>query len=299
MLTVALASQPAERGGRAQCHRYRPGSSRRDDECRTPEQAALVHLGVFEARGRPERVPQAGVLDGPAPPQLSQQVAVEHAALVDVLDEGPETRDRLVDRRTGPQPIRAGQHVVQDPWPRGGRTGRRGVALAGWQLRLGRGACPAAQPAAAAAAVLEIPVEAFERLPGLASAAVRAAEPQRAVVDVAPHDAGARPAQLVVSVAPELTQVVVARRAPGSGGPQPGRRPLALRQQRQIAQVGAPGQQLQCPDPEDRFGSSSEQAAEGHRAAAKSWREATTPELAANLHTTGRTSSRVKWLTRS
>jgi len=60
---------------------------------------------------------------------------------------------------------------------------------------------------------------ALERLPRLASTAVRAAKKKRAVVNIACHDAGTRPAQLVVTVASELARVVVARRAPRSARP--------------------------------------------------------------------------------
>ena len=83
--------------------------------------------------------------------------------------------------------------------------------------------------------MLELELHGFTRVVRLySSAAVRTGKPQRAIVDVAPDNAGARPAQLVVPIAPELPQVVVARRAPRSAWPQPCRCAFAVRRQRQF-----------------------------------------------------------------
>src|SRR5438477_9486481 len=98
-------------------------------------------------------------------------MAVEAAGSVDVLGERAEAGHRRVVRRTRPQPICAGQNIVQQPRPFGGRTGGRGMALAGGNHKWRGRTSAAAQPGAAAAAVLQITVTAFECLPRLASAA--------------------------------------------------------------------------------------------------------------------------------
>jgi hypothetical protein len=88
------------------------------------------------------------VLDRPTPPQLSQQRAVKGEALVDVLDEGRETLDRVIDGCCGPQPIGTRQHVVQYRRPLRGRTRCRGIPLADRHRWLRRRACAAAKQAA-------------------------------------------------------------------------------------------------------------------------------------------------------